>query len=575
MLEKFKSTTDRLARMFKESRDKWKAKADNRQKRLRAAEVKIRDLQASRDRWKQRALEAEKSKSEKTSSVVPKSDSKEIMDSSESAPFSVVDASPRVANHVYSAGVIVCSIMTYVQGWSSSRGIGQILEMLGLSKQMSQTTILDWVYRWGLFVLQSLPERRDDWIYVIDHTIALGNEKCLVILGITVEQLNQVGYSPCHQDMQVLGVEITSSSTGSWVAERLERVAEKTGYPVQIVSDHGSDLCKGIELFKENAPECVATYDVTHRLAVALKHELAEDQEWIGWISRCDSVRQSLQQTALQFLVCPRTRSKARFMGYHRHLSWAEDMLDYYDRGDFRLIHVGYRLSMAMWVMLVHYWGQPRVEALRQQVNKTYEDREAFEKMLKEHCDLPLEDYDAWFWENGDLGREKFLEHFQWLIDSRETIVVYGEIMDGVTSIQTTLKKKGLHTGSPDEIRKDLPKMQSMRAQKFVDRQIEAITQDAKAVSAGQTWLASSDIIESVFGKYKTFTQRSPVNVVGKLVLAIPAFIGKVTVPLVKAAMETVSNSDVRAWFAEHLNMSRLTARHRAFHPSGQDTNSV
>ena len=35
MLEQFKSTTDRLARIFKGSRYKWKAKADARQKRLR------------------------------------------------------------------------------------------------------------------------------------------------------------------------------------------------------------------------------------------------------------------------------------------------------------------------------------------------------------------------------------------------------------------------------------------------------------------------------------------------------------------------------------------------------------
>ena len=302
MLEQFKSTTDRLARIFKGSRDKWKAKADARQKRLRAAEVKIRDLQASRERWKQRALEAEKRLSEKTSSTAPKSDSKEMVDSSETAPFSVVDTAPKAADHVYSTGVIWFAILTYLQGLSSSRAMGQILDILGLSSQPSQTTILDWVYRWGLFILQSFPERRDDWIYVIDHTIALGNEKCLLVLGITVERLNQVGYSPCHQDMQVLGLEITSSSTGVWVAEQLESVAKKTGYPVQIVSDHGSDLCKGIELFRESAPECVATYDITHRLAIALKQELAEDQEWVRWISRCDSARQSLQQTALQFL---------------------------------------------------------------------------------------------------------------------------------------------------------------------------------------------------------------------------------------------------------------------------------
>lgn len=58
-MQEFKSPVSRLARLFQKGRDRWKEKALNRQKKLRAYLIKVRDLSASREHWKQRALAAE------------------------------------------------------------------------------------------------------------------------------------------------------------------------------------------------------------------------------------------------------------------------------------------------------------------------------------------------------------------------------------------------------------------------------------------------------------------------------------------------------------------------------------
>jgi hypothetical protein len=58
-MDDLKTPVARLARLFRDARDKWKAKALDRQKRLRAAQVRIRDLEHSRAYWKARALAAE------------------------------------------------------------------------------------------------------------------------------------------------------------------------------------------------------------------------------------------------------------------------------------------------------------------------------------------------------------------------------------------------------------------------------------------------------------------------------------------------------------------------------------
>ncbi|MCC5611188.1 hypothetical protein LC612_31635 [Nostoc sp. CHAB 5834] len=56
----FKSPTSRLARLFRAGRDNWKKKALEKQKKLRALEIKVRDLSALREYWKNRAIAAEK-----------------------------------------------------------------------------------------------------------------------------------------------------------------------------------------------------------------------------------------------------------------------------------------------------------------------------------------------------------------------------------------------------------------------------------------------------------------------------------------------------------------------------------
>ena len=46
-----------LARSFRLSRDRWKAKATERRQQIKALQVKARDLEVSRDLWKAKALQ--------------------------------------------------------------------------------------------------------------------------------------------------------------------------------------------------------------------------------------------------------------------------------------------------------------------------------------------------------------------------------------------------------------------------------------------------------------------------------------------------------------------------------------
>jgi chromosome segregation ATPase len=56
----FRTPTRILIPKLVKSRDGWKKKAGERKKRLKAAKIRNRDLQASRGIWRQRAEEAER-----------------------------------------------------------------------------------------------------------------------------------------------------------------------------------------------------------------------------------------------------------------------------------------------------------------------------------------------------------------------------------------------------------------------------------------------------------------------------------------------------------------------------------
>jgi hypothetical protein len=271
-----KTPASRLLRLVRGARERWKAKALERQQRLRAAQVRIRDLEHSRAYWKARAVAAE--------GRVPTGNAgggDTDGDSSEEPPPARVPT--RLTNHYYSVEAIQLSLQLSLHASFGCRGVSWVLRLVAGSLPLGApvaTTVLNWSDRLGLAALQRPPARRDDWIFVVDETVGLGALKCLIVLGIPAGRLAETGYSPRHCEMTVLAVEVTPHSSGVWVAAVLEQVSTRTGAPVQIVADHGSNLRKGMALFRQQAPRCVATDDISHAVAAQLKAHWRDDRFW-------------------------------------------------------------------------------------------------------------------------------------------------------------------------------------------------------------------------------------------------------------------------------------------------------
>jgi hypothetical protein len=572
-MKEFKSPVSRLAKLFKKSRDAWKGKALEKQQRLRAAQVKVRDLEQSREQWKKRALEAEEALA----------GTAEAPEKASAAPESGVEEHREMsppAGHHYRLMEMQLVIGMYLDAGVGSRGVGRVLELIGGYFPVAApayTTVLNWVYRCGVHILNRAVERRTDWIFVADHTIALGQAKCLVILGIPASELPHTGYSPSHRDMQVLAVEVTPHSTGAWVAEVLDRVCQRVGPPVQIVADQGSDLYKGIELFQQHSSATVYTYDISHRIATLFKAELGQDARWNAFLGHCRDSLAGFQQTDLAFLRPPRQRTKARFMHVDAHIEWAQRLLAYHDRGDFSAIEARFSLDWSRWQALVEQFGPEPTLALRPLIATPYPSQAAFRQALEAVLGPAVERIEPAFWHHADAGRRRFLEGFGWLLDYRQDLADYAQLIAQSKAIQFYLKTEGLQKNARQALEQHLDPLSTLapRVAKLTEQILDHVEMESAKLPDNTTGLASSDIIESVFGKYKHFTAKGPLKEIGKLVLAIPAFVSDLSTHLIKEAMESVRTVDVDDWVRTHLGPSMLAKRKQALTPLVGDTKSA
>jgi hypothetical protein len=184
-----------------------------------------------------------------------------------------------------------------------------------------------WVERLGHAELTAPREQAADWAWIADHSVQIGREKCLAILGIRLQDLPPPGESLRHEMMQLIALVPRKSWTRKEVDDALEAAVKRTGTPRVIVDDHGVDLAGGVKLFQERHPDTVEIYDVKHKAACLLKHRLEKNPRWLEFMKLAGVTRCAIQQTDLAALVPPAPHTKSRFMNLESHLRWAKYML--------------------------------------------------------------------------------------------------------------------------------------------------------------------------------------------------------------------------------------------------------
>jgi hypothetical protein len=394
----------------------------------------------------------------------------------------------------------------------ASRVLAEVSEALGLELKVPHwTTVRLWLLRLGHAMLSRPLEQADDWAWVVDHSVQIGREKCLVILGIRLKQLPAPGESLRHQDMKLIELRPAAGWTRAAMDQALEKATRRTGVPRVIVEDHGVDISGGVALFQQRHPQTADIYDLKHKAACLLRRRMEKDPRWREFQTRVGQARCAMQQTELAFLAPPSPRPKARFMNLGPQLRWGKQVLAIVRQPP---------PSVLQWVTPAR---------LAEKLGWI----EAFAADLKR-------------WS-------------QWQ-----------QVVDAAVSL---INGQGIYRGVADMLAKQLDQLDALdeSAEQLAAELVQFVRLQESQAKPGERFPGSSEVLESCFGKFKQLEKQQSRSGFTQLLLGFGALLADVTSELARQALQSSRTKDVGEWAAERLGMTVCMQRRLAFAGATKD----
>lgn len=417
----------------------------------------------------------------------------------------------RLPRHHYSVGVVQLFLKFVLSCAASQRATAAVLDLIGLwlpgvEETPCANTGRMWLLRLGLYELTSAKEKADDWAWIMDHTIQLGPWKCLVIVGVRLSAWRKDRGPLCHSDLKLLNLTPMQQATGERVHQAMVETMAMTGVPRQITSDGGTDLKKGVELLHEKHPEVAHVHDITHKMALLLKKELEHNERWTTFVTQSNKAKLGMTQTGLACLVPPSLKTKARYMNLETLVNWGRDILRYLDSPPTDP-------------------KTPKVDLVK----------------LEEKCG--------------------------WVREYRGPLQEWSELLTVAGAAEQYIRKEGYHRAARGALEQQLaPLATTASAQQMSAAVLQFVGHEsAAAKSDEERLLGSSEVLESLIGKYKQLQSTHSKGGMTAMLLSFGAIVGEKTHETIRKALDGVQTSQVGAWCCKHLGVTLQSQRMRAF----------
>jgi len=344
----------------------------------------------------------------------------------------------------------------------------------------------------------------DNWVWWVDHSVQIGQEKCLVILGIRLADLPPRGTCLKHEDMELIALIPRISWTRKDVADALEAATARTGVPRAIIDDHGVDIAGGVSLFQTRHAQAVEIYDIKHKAACLLKRRLEKDPRWQAFHTEVSRTRCAVQQTEMAFLVPPGPKPKARFMNLKKLLRWAERILA--------------------------ILAAPKENVLRY------------------------------------VTAERLRDKFGWLEGYRDEVQQWAAWQRVVDVSVTFVNREGIYRKAADDLRRELPAQYGHETtRRLADELVAFVAAESAKARPDERLPGSTEVLESSFGRFKALEKNQAKGGFTSLVLAFGALLAKTTTAAIRAALEASRTRDVIQWCRDHLGPTLFSKRKLAF----------
>lgn len=419
----------------------------------------------------------------------------------------VLDDEPPV-QHGYGVGIICLFLRLVLQGVSlraGARVLAVVAEAFGWSIDIPHwTTGRLWLMRLGHAMLTMPLEQAEDWAWLADHSVQIGQEKCLVIVGIRLRDLPPPGVCLQHRDLRLIALLPRKSWTRQEVAEVLEQAAERTGAPRVIVNDYGVDLHGGVQIFQQQHPQTQEVYDIKHKAACLLKQRLEKDARWQEFQRQVGQTRCAVQQTEMAFLVPPAPKPKARFMNLQPQLEWADGVLD--------------------------ILRQPPAPVLQ--------------------------------W----VSPERLEAKLGWLHGFADAITEWSHWQQVVNIAVEHVNRHGISRRTARELARALPRpwLHGSTRTLAIDL-VRFVAAQGKQTQAKERFPGSTEVLESCFGKMKALEKQQARGGFTSLLVSFGALLADLTSEVIEAALHHSGTKDICRWCKEYLGTTVFAKRKLAF----------
>jgi hypothetical protein len=369
--------------------------------------------------------------------------------------------------------------------------------MFNLKRTPSINSGKSWMLKLGYYNITKKQTIADDWIYIIDHSIQMGKEKLLLIVGVRAKDLPK-DRALKYEDVEIIDLQPVKKSTGEVVYEQIKEASKKTGNPRAIVSDMGSDIKLGVKKFQEVSCSTAHVYDLKHKIALLVKKILEKDDKWGEFKIFANFVAKKLQNSTLAGYRPPKQKEKARYMNIEDLVRWGD------------------KISI-------------KYENLRKSKSKT-EDEIKLESVI--------------------VDIAKFKESIEiWT----EMVMVFQliERFMNIHNLQNDCYEKfyELHGIKLQKLKTDEARGFAIQILSFIKEQQEVCTQNERL-------LHSSQLIESLFGRLKFLEKEQSKSNFTNLILSMGAMVSKSTPTILRKALERVNVNMIYQWTKEKIGIT-------------------
>ncbi len=241
-----------------------------------------------------------------------------------------------------------------------------------------------------------------------------------------------------------------------------------------------------------------------HKNATLLKRELKGDDRWTSFVGQANKTKLGVTQTSLAFLNPPSLKTKARYMNLDRLVSWGLQALAYLD--------------------------DPRAVS-----------------------DQPVD-------------CQKLREKLGWLRGYRQALKRWSGLLAIAQAAEDYVHEEGVHSLIREELESRLqPLVTTPADRRLRNALLNFVADQSSALPKGERLIGSTEVLESIIGKYKRLQSSHSKGGMTAMLLSIGAIVGHKAVATIKTALQATTTADVIAWCKKHLGITTQAQRKIAF----------